>query len=412
MSTELEYPKIRFVDVFPVDTGNGQLFGLRDPSGIAPRMLLLSPDVIYLLQFFDGKHSLLDLRTEYMHAFGNFLYEEQLTQIISNLNEHFFLENDAFFAKRRLFEQEFLNAPVRSAAHAGQSYEAQPEKLQRELESFFRGPSGPGLPRQNSKKNAIKGLVAPHIDIRAGGACYAHAYKALAEAAPVDCFVILGTGHSGLENLYSVLAKDFETPLGNATCDLEFVKKLKSNYPALENSEVLPHKTEHTIEFQLIFLKHLFQSQRDFTFVPILCSFSYHIFQDERFAREKKIVADFSDALRKTISQFGKKVCLIASVDLAHVGLRYGEQLAPDKEFLSGVSKADRQLMTAVENLDSDGFYHSIADKKDCYRVCGFSPIYTLLRAIDAERGQLLNYSNTVVDTQNSTVTFASMAFY
>lgn len=135
--------------------------------------------------------------------------------------------------------------------------------------------------------------------------------------------------------MYSTLAKDFETPFGRAKCDLEFIKTLNSNYAAGPN-EILPHKSEHSIEFQLIFLQHLFQNKRDFTFVPILCSFSYHMLNGSAFPREKKIVENFSRALKKTIDEFDKKICVIASVDFSHVGPRYGDQGPANGAFEGG----------------------------------------------------------------------------
>jgi len=291
------------------------------------------------------------------------------------------------------------------------NHESDPVKLRTQLGQFYKNPEGAGQVTAKSNGQAPKGLIAPHIDIRAGGPCFTHAYKALAESEDVDCFVILGTGHSGLENLYSILAKDFETPFGRAKCDVEFIEALNSNYAAGPN-EILPHKSEHTIEFQLIFLQHLFQNKHKFTFVPILCSFSYHMLNGSAFPREKKIVENFSRALKKTIDESGKKICVIASVDFSHVGPRYGDQSPADDAFLKGVEQADKELLAKIESLDLKGFQRSVEKNQDCFRVCGFSPIYTLLKTIDAEEGTLLNYSKTQMDEHNSTVTFASMVFH
>lgn len=410
--SDKEYPKIRYIEAFPVDTREGRMIGLRDPSGIATDTILLSPDIFYLLQFFDGNHSTLDLCYEYLRAFGNFLYQDQLSQILSNLDSHLFLENENFQKQLSKIEKEFSTQPVRQATHAGQSYEADPVKLRAQIKSFFTSSEGAGLANRQTEKKEIRGLIAPHIDLRGGGPCYSFAYKALAESTGADCFVILGTGHLELANLYSVLAKDFATPLGRAKCDVDFIHRLESNFEGDFNSELFAHKTEHTIEFQLIFLQYLYRKKRDFTFVPILCSFSYPVLNQDEFPRESKIVENFSLALKKTISQYDKKVCLIASVDLSHVGLRYGDQNSPDLSFLAKVNEADQESLKHIASLDGEGFYRCIEKYEDRYRVCGFAPVYTLLRAIDAKEGKLLNYSNTKVDPDNSTVTFASMVFY
>ena len=71
----------------------------------------------------------------------------------------------------------------------------------------------------------------------------------------------------------------------------------------------------------------------------------------------------------------------------------------------------DQELIEDIEKLDAGAFCEKVASHEDRYRVCGFSSIYTLLNAIDAKEGKLLDYAKTEVDEQKSTVTFASMAF-
>ena len=104
---DLEYPKLRFLEAFPVETNNGPVYGLRDPNGIATETLVLSQDIFYLLQYFDGSHSLVELRSKYYQASGHFLKEDQLTDILTNLDSHLFLQN-------RNFESKFK---VRTPAH-------------------------------------------------------------------------------------------------------------------------------------------------------------------------------------------------------------------------------------------------------------------------------------------------------
>lgn len=409
---ELDFPKLRVIDAFPVDTNRGRMVGIRDPHGIATDMLILSTDLFYLLQFFDGQHSVGDLRQRYLQTFGTLLHQDQLVQILQNLDSHLFLDSQAYRSRRQELEAAFAAAPVRPASHAGRSYEADPKKLRQQIDGFFRAPGGAGMPAGRAGRSRIKGVIAPHIDWRGGGPCYTHAYRALAESEPPECFVILGTGHTGLANLYSVLAKDFETPFGRVACDMDLVEHLVSETTEDYTGDLLPHKSEHTIEFQLVFLQHLFQGRHDFTMVPILCSFSYHMLDGERFARQRRLIDQFTHALKAALRRADKRVCLIASVDFSHVGPRYGDDTPPDDPFMAGVEAVDCELLRRTETLDAEGFLATLADHQDRYRVCGFSPVYTLLRCIEAQEGRLLNYAKTEVDPHHSTVTFASLAFY
>ena len=53
-----------------------------------------------------------------------------------------------------------------------------------------------------------------------------------------------------------------------------------------------------------------------------------------------------------------------------------------------------------------------IQKEQDQRHISGFSSIYCLLRLIQAEKGQVLRYDRGITDQYNSTVTYASMAFF
>jgi AmmeMemoRadiSam system protein B len=351
------------------------------------------------------------IRDNYARALGRAISAQQLDKIVQHLDRNYFLHNENFRDRKTQLEADFMALPVRPAVHAGQSYESDPSRLAAQIDSFFLHQGGAGKPGTPNSQ-ILRGLVAPHIDIQAGGPCYSHAYRRLVESDDIDCFIIMGTGHYGVERCYATLEKDFETPFGTVTCDRTFQRLLSRNYGAQDYFDVMPHRAEHSIEFQLIFLQHLLQGRSDFTFVPLLCSFSYQLFEYEEFAEDKYIVENFTDALRRTIEQYDKRVCIIASVDFSHVGPRYGDEESPDTAFLERIAALDRELIISVEKIDYQAFHKIIRDNEDISRVCGYSSILTMLKSIQAEKGELLNYSNTTVDEQNSTVTFASMALY
>ena len=58
--------------------------------------LLLLPHAYYVLTLFDGQHSTLDIQAEYMRQFGDFLYAEKLQEIVDQLDENLYLENERF----------------------------------------------------------------------------------------------------------------------------------------------------------------------------------------------------------------------------------------------------------------------------------------------------------------------------
>lgn len=408
-----DYPKLRFLEAIPLEEDQDQHFALRDPSGVAEEVIVVTGEALFLMQFFDGKHSLLDIRTEYQRTFGAFLPEERLHKLVTQLEHMHFLEGAAFQDYKRNLEKGVLAQTLRRAAHAGSSYPKEPQALREQLDRFYRDSGGPITHDTNGA--SVVGLIAPHIDLRVGGTCYTHAYRALAAGKPADVFVILGTGHSGLHNCYSCLPQDFETPLGVARHDATFIRELARQHPFELFAEPLPHRTEHTIEFQTVYLQHLLGGKHDFTIVPILCSYAYLMLTDGRFKREHKIIEAFVEALRKTCAQYtaqGRKVCIIASVDFSHVGPRYGDPYTPDAAFLQNVRNADYELIAAINRVEAEGFVASTAYIEDQYRVCGFAPMHTLLAATTAKTGKLLQYEQGRVDDQKSVVSYASLALY
>lgn len=419
-----DHPKLRFIEAVPLHAenesprgaSNGLAFALRDPSGLAEDLVVVSGQALFILQFFDGHHSLLDIRNEFLRTFGAFLPEEQLSELVAELRRAHLLDDAEFQDYKGKLERQMLAEPLRKAVHAGTSYPADPVRLREQFDAFYRSPNGAGPPNGQSNGAAansrVLAAVAPHIDLRVGGPCYTFTYRALAESAPADVYVILGTGHSGLINCFSCLPKDFETPLGVVKHDAEFINDLRRSHPHELFAEPLPHRTEHTIEFQTVFLQHLFGAQKDFTIVPILCSYAYLMMTDQRFAREKKIIQDFAEALRATIAAAKRRVCLIASVDLSHVGPRYGDRKTIDAAFLQDVGRADQQLLKEIEAVDAEGFVNANAAIEDLYRVCGFAPIHTLLAATTAKHGRTLKYEQGRVDDRESVVSYASAVLY
>ena len=92
----MDYPKLRSIDVFPCESSGQKVIGLRDPSRLDDKVLLVSYPVFFVMSLFDGTRSLLDIKTEYMRKFGEILYAERLEEIIHYLDDHYLLENERF----------------------------------------------------------------------------------------------------------------------------------------------------------------------------------------------------------------------------------------------------------------------------------------------------------------------------
>lgn len=407
-------PKLRFVEALPLNSNTHQ-FVLRDPAGIVDEMAVVSLETLYVLQHFDGEHDFAAIRSNVRRDAGKEVTDAQLHQLIDQLERFHLMEGERFEAYKTALAKSILDQPARPATHAGVSYPAEGTELRALLDSFYDSAAGKieiTIGKRPAKTATIAGAVVPHIDLRVGGQCYTYAYKAIAESEPADIYVVLGTGHGGLANCFSCLPKDFETPLGPLRHDAAFIEALAHQLSFSLFDEPIPHRKEHTIEFQTIFLQHLWGGRHTFSIVPILCSYAYPMLIDDRFGRERQTIIEFSRALCSTISRMtatGKKVTVIASADFSHVGLQYGEVSPPDRDFLNRVRHADQQLLDAITAVDAVAFVNANAQAQDRYRVCGFAPIHTLLSTVDATAGRLLKYEQGVVDDRGSVVSYASM---
>jgi AmmeMemoRadiSam system protein B len=142
-----------------------------------------------------------------------------------------------------------------------------------------------------------------------------------------------------------------------------------------------------------------------------LASFPHTIFFSDRLAPIREAVFDFIAALKGAIAGFGGRVVLIASVDFAHVGVKYGDERPPTPGELTAVRERDKRTIEIISAGDRDRFLQDIASDDDKRRICGFPAIYTMLSVLEGSRGRLLCYDSTVMDNSASTVTFASMVF-
>ena len=400
-------PCLRHVDVFPLSGEQGeQAFGIRDPRHFSDKVLRLRAEAACALQFFDGRHTLPEIQTAYRQKYKIEFPLQLLERLCEVLDEGNFLAGDNFRRYYRRLASSFHQSPVRAAFHAGVSYHENPAALKESLGRLFVPPQGPGLPGERNHERRIPGIVVPHIDLRLGGHAYAWAYKDLAEAGPPALFIILGTGHNGTQNPYALTCKRFATPLGEIPVEAGFVSRLCALHGGELFADELAHRSEHTIEFQVLFIQQLFGNA--IPVVPVLCSFSY---DEPGRGPAGESIERFTAALREAIADDGRRICLIASADLAHVGPRYGDPDGFDGEELEAVKRSDREMLHYVENVDAEGFRGYLAQEQDRRRICGFSPIYTMLKSMQAERGRLVAHAHGEMDPIGSICSFASVVF-
>jgi AmmeMemoRadiSam system protein B len=275
---------------------------------------------------------------------------------------------------------------------------------------------GPGaLPSARPREAApLRALIAPHVDLHRGAPTYSWAYKALAEAAPADLYVILGTCHTPVVGHFAATRKAYDTPLGPVPADTPFLDALGRAWGHDLFAGEFSHSGEHSIEFQAVYLRSLGLAGEDAApIVPILCDSLHSLVPFGKSPRSVGLVASFVSALERTLRADGRRITLIAAVDLAHIGPRFGDGWSVDVSHQKEVGAADAELLSLVAAGDAEGYYAHVMRDRDARRICGFTPIYllTALMEREARRGDLLRYTQWVDTDLSSSVTFCSAVF-
>jgi predicted class III extradiol MEMO1 family dioxygenase len=130
---------------------------------------------------------------------------------------------------------------------------------------------------------------------------------------------------------------------------------------------------------------------------------------------ENPDIADFCTALRELVSERqsrGQRVGLIASVDLSHVGSRFGDESELSDDKLRAIEIADRKFLACADLGSADALHAHIAQDNNARNVDAHPALYTLLAAFPELRAQLLEYAQAYDEAANSVVSFASMTIY
>jgi AmmeMemoRadiSam system protein B len=421
-------PRLRAVESFPVEHEGRSCIALRDPGGYTDAIVLLHGPLLEIVSLFDGEHTVADIQTAVMRRHGQLVERQQIEEIAEALDEQGFLDSPSFADRRAVIDGGFLASPTRPAAHAGGAYAGEATELRGMLDGFFAPPDGPGpidraraagqegrgqspTPegRGQSPTPKVRGVIAPHIDYHRGGPAYAWAYRELAERSQADLFVIFGTCHAGMEHPFALTRKDYASPLGAAPVDREFVNALAKRARQDCFGSELAHRIEHSIELQAVFLRYLFADRRDVRIVPVLASFAHEAMHRRRRPDDDPRVPRFLDALAETIAAGGQRVALIAGADLAHVGPRFGDPEPVGAPELARIEREDTAMLESVEACDPQAFFEWVAGDGDRRRICGYSPIYALLRSLGSATGKVKRYGQW--PDPNGVVSFASVVF-
>lgn len=404
MTSEIAPTIRKDLEFFPVQHEGQQLILIRDHLGLVQEGKAVALPLYQFMTLLDGSRTMRDLQMELMRQRGGVLVGmDEVEGLLAHLEESYVLDTARFKMARDEIIAEFTSERVRPCSHCGRAYPANPAELKERLDTILA--SQAPIPEPGGK---IRALVSPHIDLSVGHRVYASAYQMLENTTPSRT-VILGVGHNLVNDLFCLTDKDFETPLGVIAAERSLIRKLKEVGGDILANNDFAHRSEHSIEFQLIFLQHLLRGV-SFTLIPILCGFMQSCLPE--YTREAYLekTAPFLDLLRQILRDPEHDTLLVAGIDFSHVGPKFGHEMPA--EYLKGQSEAhDKKLLQHLSALDPDLFWEESRNVKDQFNVCGFSALACLLEILPPCKGQILDYERWHEEPTRSAVSFAAAIF-
>ena len=287
----------------------------------------------------------------------------------------------------QLKKEETVKLPksVLRSSLAGTWYSADPQALNKQLDSFFQKADS------NIKENVIA-LILPHAGYTWSGQTAAYGLKTTTKQ--YKRIVVIGPSHRvAMEDMLSVpRVTHYETPLGQIPLDVEFINKLLKH--SLFQNVPQVHQYEHSVQIELPLLQYC---QKDFKLVPIVagsCSL-------QEIKQAATILGSLVD----------QETLVIASSDFVHYGASHG--YVPFTENIAEqIKKIDMGAYEYIAHLDYKGFLDYI--KKTRATICGNMPIAILLSMLGQDcKAELIKYarSGELTNDYSNSVSYLSIVF-
>ncbi len=407
---ETRLPEVREnIKVEKYDEDGKEYIVLYDDQCYAQQPLSFHLDFIPFLQLLNSNFTFESLESKFNEQFGT-----DAEQIMNSFKNFVQILDNAGYLNTPRFQwikndiDNYINSDIRPAMCAGSSYSDDKAELSKELDEILNSFDS------SEVKTGAEMIIVPHIDFRIGEAAhktYAAGYHTLKDSEP-DVIVIFGTSHTGSSKRFILTEKHFETPLGLVQTDGEIIKKMRNLLT--DSDEViiddLCHRYEHSIEIQVVLAQHYFKN-KTFKILPILVNSFISDLQMGSLPNEDEGFNRFLEVLKGIILGTGKKAIFIASVDLAHVGKKFGDDYDA-KLMLNDLKNEDQRLIHYLAMSDPDSFFNTISQAKDKYKICGLAPIYSMLKYQTPKECRFLHYDQWYEEETESAVSFASLAYY
>jgi AmmeMemoRadiSam system protein B len=397
----MQFPRFRddlIIDEF--HEGNSKFVAISDEIGIIQEPIALP---LNIFDFINNSSEITfdEAKVNFKNEISENYPDDFLSNIIKNLEQLGFLDTPQI----RIYQdsiKDYLRSDVRPASCSGFSYPEDRAKLKDYLNDILSS-------SENDSRKFDK-LMAPHIDFKIGSNAhkiYAKTFSRL--ETDFDLAILIGTAHYKSSDDFMFTKKHFETPLGVVETDLNFISEIESISVSGITYDDLAHRMEHSLELHLILLQYLMQN-KEFKILPILTGSFHHYLQNDFNPEDNPRFQNVIDSIQKTISQSEKKVIILGSGDLSHIGRKFGHKYDA-KEKLDVTKEFDEDVISSLVKMDSNSFYNIIKKNKNDTNICGLSPFYSMMKISPLIEADFAGYHQwNEYDTQ-SAVSFCGINF-
>jgi AmmeMemoRadiSam system protein B len=397
-------PKLRELEVHPIEHEGQQMVLLRDPLRLSDTQIALPRPLVVLLGLMDGTRDEAALEAALQVRAGVRLAPGLLSKLLVDLDNAFLLENERFAEAKAEALREYRQAPFRRLTMDGTGFPARSDLAGAQFQGYVDalGAVEPAA-IDASATDSLRGLISPHIDYPRGGPVYAQVWRAAAQAAcEAELVIMFGTDHQGSAAALTLTRQSYATPWGVLPTDVGVVDALaKALGEDAAFAEELHHRGEHSIELAAAWL-HFIRDGQPVPMVPILCGHFGEFVQGQGDPASHEAFAQMVELLREVMAS--RRTLVVAAADLAHMGPAFGDPYGLDFIGKAQVRKADERLLETIHAGDAAAFFDQLRAEGDRRNVCGLPPIYLTLRLLGETSGEPAGYALCPADPQVTSV--------
>jgi len=401
LSSSLDRPRARALYASPIEVDGQRFVLLRDPLGVLPEGFAISAALYGVLACCDGTETLEGIQAGLVSMLGTFVSQSEVEAAVAELRRHGLIEGAEVAALVEDRLRAYRSAP-RPASHAGAVYPTDRAELAKYLDAMLDRDL-----RDLAPEVSLRCLIAPHIDLERGADAYGDAYALARRDLDADTFIVLGVCHAPSQHPYVLTAQPFDTPLGEAEVDRDVLDRLAAALGTDGFADELLHAQEHSIEFQVVFIKHLFPQAR---VVPILCSqMDDHEWEGPPQAR------DLAAEIHAVLDDPSRNAVVVAGVDLSHVGPEFGHDGPAGDAEKAWAGDVDRAVLRSALAGNARGVLEASAKRNaagEDANVCGRSALHLAALAVAPCMGTVLRLGQAPTPDGASVVGFAAAAIW